>query len=468
MVVLERLIRNQTSSNNEADEVDEEAEEMKVECKSELTTMDHLIECLKSSANIVSSTSTVVGRKVGVTETTTTSTMVGSDFGDVFPYIASSSTLDWIQNHNVDATTDPSSLNAHSERHMPTVDEEEVDSLDSDEDDVEHELIGTILELGIEKLEERDLEQAENYLTDCYKRILALISSASQAETLRSLRKTALENLIELYQAKHEWSNASFYLKEKLIFSVKGDKVENAKDTLALGQTLQNNAEHSEALVYTKKAYKAFKNMGPAQQPECEQALRLLSEICISEKNTTDANAFLAILNKLVRLRTPKQGTPVRSEEARPIPPSLNPIRIEIMSEPAIKPESIQSDDIEEHEAPVKTGTEDLGPSSETTSVRSETASPDLLGGFINSPSICPSSHYSDDFVENHSDVKKLLHTEEATESEKQVSAVEKKALGRGSSFLGRVNMPLEDTIQFANRWFRLSVCGFAHNQLSH
>jgi tetratricopeptide (TPR) repeat protein len=441
MVVLEQLIRNQSSSNNEEGDADEELEETKVDCKSDLTSMDNLIECLKSSANIVSSTSTVVGRRAGVVETLATSTMVGSDFGDVFPYTASSSTLDWIQNHNLDAATDPSSLNAHSDKHMPTVDEEEVDSLDSDEDDVEHELIGTILELGIEKLEEGDLQHAEDYLTDCYKRISALFNYASQANSLRSLRKTTLENLIKLYQAKEDWKKASEYLKEKLLCSVKGDKVENAKDTLALAQTLQKNSEHSEALGYARKAYKAFKSMGPAQHSGCEQALRTLAEICLSEKNTNDANAFLAILNKLVRSRTVEQGPSVQLKKAEPIPPSLLPARTEIIPDPAnvqfANTESVQSDDFEEPEVHVKNDSGNLGPFSETTSISSRFNEP-----ILQVVKIDPSPSGSDEFVDKGVPVNTSVQVRTIKEKEASESLTGNKVLGRGNSIFGRVSKP--------------------------
>jgi tetratricopeptide (TPR) repeat protein len=298
IALLEQLIRSKALDNAES------SQETLTEPESELKTMTNLRECLKSSASVVSTTSTVVGRPR--VANTATSTIYASDWGDVFPADPSQSTLDWIQSNSVDAVTDSSSgyplSGVASGEQLALSNDEQPEILDSDEDEVETELTRTLLHLGVSKAEKKEFPAAENYLKNCLKRIPIVQNTSSQWSSRLELKSEVMGHLTDVLKSQNKWEEAGNLIKDRLKLLPHGGRgTSNIKYSLLildLGEVLHYKGDQQEALVYGRKSYREFKKMGPENQLECNKSLFLLVQICKSLGNQTESDAYFAILQR--------------------------------------------------------------------------------------------------------------------------------------------------------------------------
>lgn len=75
-------------------------------------------------------------------------------------------------------------------------------------------------------------------------------------------------------------------------------------NTLMLSEVLLEKKDITEALLYGRRAYRAFKKQDPPNQERCVDALRILIRICQSSGKQSDADAYLALLRQKFSLNT--------------------------------------------------------------------------------------------------------------------------------------------------------------------
>jgi hypothetical protein len=265
----------------------------------ELVALNHLKSCLRSSASIVSSASTIAGRN----NSTKVSTTNGSEFGDIFPPNPSDHTLDWIRNNQMTKLDDSSAqgyIFSEDElnRDVPPLPET---FIESEEDDAQLEIFSTLIELGRSKQKLNDFAAAENYLQDCIDRL------DGEGDLALSKRKLALklEVLLELVivlKKQQKWEKAEKALKDEIILLSRKQQTDDTDLMLAtidLAEVLLNKCDPAEALLYGRRAYTSFKKTADSKPKECDRSLALLINACKATGQQNDVDIYTAIREKL-------------------------------------------------------------------------------------------------------------------------------------------------------------------------
>ena len=133
----------------------------------QLDTLTNLRNCVQSAATMVSSASTILG-------VAPEQSVLGSDFGDVFPSEPSEPMLRWISSNTVydfeEENEPPHDSNNTEKNSTEAVDATETDDVDSD-NDLEVEIFEALLDRAKTKIDAKQFEEAESLLKNCMSRI---------------------------------------------------------------------------------------------------------------------------------------------------------------------------------------------------------------------------------------------------------------------------------------------------------
>jgi tetratricopeptide (TPR) repeat protein len=269
----------------------------------QIRTLSNMRNCLRSAASVVSSASTTLGQDIRGHES-----RYGSDFGDLFPPQHLDMTFDWIAANRIDefeeSNTNPSGdgRTASTDPFGRIEEAATSDQWDSDEE-VETELTQALLKQGKAKLQSKEYEAAERFFEGC----LGRLSDAPSASGLsinkmdQGLHLDALTHLIIAIRALEKWEDAERLLKRKITLTSRSSLVDisSLEDTLQLTEVLLEKKDYTEALLYGRRAYKAYKKRGSAGFDGSKQSLALLIKICGATGKSLEADAYSAMLSDL-------------------------------------------------------------------------------------------------------------------------------------------------------------------------
>jgi hypothetical protein len=287
----EGMVSNSTSDNS-GETVPEQA--------TQIRTLGNLRNCLKSAASVVSSASTAYGYEIGEQR----GTVYGSDFGDVFPPQPSDFMLDWIESNEIPEVDEASNNQSvaigpegsrHSTLTSPLVD------WDSDGEE-ELDFIQALFQQGMSNLNANEVSEAEKDLQNCVNRLSNNKWPEEMSKKFRSMQLDAMSALVTALKKQQKWDDTQKLLKEKITLAASFRTNENdliiLNDTLMLSEVLLEKKDLTEALLYGRRAYRAFKKQDPQNQDRCVDALRILIRICQSSGKQSDADAYLALLRQ--------------------------------------------------------------------------------------------------------------------------------------------------------------------------
>ena len=257
----------------------------------ELDYARNLRECVRSSASIVSSASTVLYDEAGERA----SVVADSDFGDCFPKEYSEPMQRWIATNKINEEPD---IDNSSTSGLP-VERDGSDESDADVE-LETEMTNALLDAGRNKYLMKDFSDAESLLKSCDARLIQASTSANPSSRKRAItfRFTVLDILLEVYRDQLKVTEMQDVLSAKIALrqGLHSDKfsVEMANDILALAKILVERGAVSEAHLQARRALRSFKKLGTGGQAGVREALDLLIRICEIESNKDDLEAYKA------------------------------------------------------------------------------------------------------------------------------------------------------------------------------
>jgi len=252
----------------------------------ELDYAKTLRECVRSSASIVSSASTVL---VGDVEDRV-SLVADSDFGSCFPDKPIEPIQQWI-NANMIA----------EEPDIATGATEDVAENSDSDGDLDTEMSEVLLNEGREKYLAKDYIDAERLLKSCDSRLSQASKSAapSSRRKMTTLRLTVLDLLIHVYRDQERMDEVRAILTIKIAvrqdLQGDGNAIETLSDILSLARILWfHKRAFSEAQLQARRALRGFKKLGENGQTGLRETLDLLIDISETEGNSDDAEAYKA------------------------------------------------------------------------------------------------------------------------------------------------------------------------------
>ena len=162
--------------------------------------------------------------------------------------------LRWISSNSIDGSEE-NHLVSTSKRHrnaygksMPQLDEiSEIDGFDSDED-LEVEIVQSLLRRGKKRLDAKDFVGAERLFRNC----LLRITSNGYLDSMHQTSKSEIMMLLlQTYRQQGKWTEAQSLLSEKIAMgSRKSAAGEALSDMLLLVEVLLQKEAYAEALLY--------------------------------------------------------------------------------------------------------------------------------------------------------------------------------------------------------------------------
>jgi tetratricopeptide (TPR) repeat protein len=275
-------------------------EETLREGATEFRTLGNLRSCLKSAASVVSSASTIYGyEKVG-----DGANAHDSDFGDVFPRETSSIMLSWIESNEITEAGEASNsqniaTGLEELRHSAPI--SAPGEWDSDEEE-ELEITQALFQQGLSNLKADEISEAEKHLRNCIDRLSNNQWPQSLANQLKPLRFDAMSALVTVLQKQQNWDDAEKLLKEKIILAASLHMHRNyltvLDDTLMLSEVLLEKKDFTEALLYGRRVYRAFKKQSPQNRDRCASAILVIIRIYELSGNQSDAEAYIALFRQ--------------------------------------------------------------------------------------------------------------------------------------------------------------------------
>lgn len=256
-----------------------------------IQSLSNLRKCVQSAASVVSSTSTTLGVE---------SADYFSEFGDCFPDEPSETMLRWISSNSVSGSEESRLVATTSKRRrnpygkmMPQLDEaSENDGFDSDED-LEVEIVQSLLRRGKKKLHAKDFVGAERLLRNC----LLRTSDGSLASVQQTSKSEIMMLLLQTYRQQGKWTEAQSLLSEKIAMGSRESAAEEVlSDMLSLVEVLLEKKAYAEALLYGRQALKGYRRLGEPGIQGVGESLRHLVKICHADGNVDEEEAYAAIL----------------------------------------------------------------------------------------------------------------------------------------------------------------------------
>jgi hypothetical protein len=258
-------------------------------------------ECVRSAASIFSSASTTLGVALP-----TGSSSYGSDFGDVLPSEPSETMLRWMSSNTVyEFEHDEDSVSTgKTKAPLPIgqelVEEDSQASQSDSDNDLEMEVIHSVLNRANQSLNSQDFSEAQRLFLNCINRISRNGSTISKAQKVR-LHGEIMGPLLVTYEKQEKWEEAHSFLLKKI--SAAGSRGVDDRtvfsDMLSLVEVLIHRKSYAEALLYGRRAFKGYRKLGPAGAQGVEKALVLIVRVCDEDGNHDDRDAYATMLSDL-------------------------------------------------------------------------------------------------------------------------------------------------------------------------
>jgi tetratricopeptide (TPR) repeat protein len=262
----------------------------------ELVQTRHLRKCLRSSATVVSTASTIRGER----QEDVRSLNAGSDFDDCLPESPIDRMNDWFAASRIQEERQGGAQLFDSRSTAPLAG---VASESDSDGDLEADMTRALFKAGTEKLAAADYQHAERLLRNCNSRLSSTSSPAKPIRTSKQveLKLEVLDGLGKVYIKQQNWEQAQIVVTEKLSLSrshSKGDEsvTETLMDVLSLANVLVERKSYPEASLQARRALRGYKKLGRGGEHGTEQALKMLTRICTAEGNTDELEAYALLL----------------------------------------------------------------------------------------------------------------------------------------------------------------------------
>lgn len=286
----------------------------------DLTSLQNLRNCVKSTASIVSSASSTLS----VDHSDRMSVAYQSDFGDCFPPEPEETMRRWISSNTVyefeEEMGTASSISGPNDPFGKGLElaesGRESDQSDSD-GELEAEIIQSLLRRGKDKLASQEYEAAERHFRNCLSRVPSNGSTASLHRLLGS-KSEIMALLLTTYRLQEKWDEAHSLLTEKIALESRNSSKNShgvLADTLVLVEVLFKKSAFAEALLYGRRALKSYRRMGPDGTEGVQSSLRLLCQVCKASGNHDQEDAYNAILSDILQQHPPVAEATTSSTE---------------------------------------------------------------------------------------------------------------------------------------------------------
>ena len=273
---------------------------------SEITSLKNLKECVRSSASVASSVSTIL-----VEKDRTSSIGSGSDFEDVFPsepsetlrrFIAAKAVPQYESEGHPDPelpVDQPKIAAANASTEIANLDL----SSDSD-DDLEAELARALFNTGKERFLESNYASAERALRTCLSKLPLIITTReSNSPSPLSNIPSRIEVMGLLFQCcknQQKWAEAKKLLTEKI--SIRERRMGRTDfnvlaDLLVLVEILIEKQDLVEAQLYARRALNGYRKIGASGVEGTEMSLRSLVHLCHLKGELEEEEAYSIMLN---------------------------------------------------------------------------------------------------------------------------------------------------------------------------
>ncbi|KAF2668678.1 hypothetical protein BT63DRAFT_282868 [Microthyrium microscopicum] len=266
----------------------------------QLITADNLTNCVRSAASVVSSASTILG----ISPENNVPGAQSSEFGDCFPIEHNETMQRWLSSVSV-YRSGPSRVPDDTRSAIWPAEDNEVHHSDSD-DDLEQEIVQTLLEKGKEKLTSDDIVAAERLFLNC-------LARSYQVRSLRLTFEQPVLNLLkEIYYSQEDWSQLQGILIKQVALQSRiatrgGDDGHTL--LLELSDALLKLKNYTEARLYGRRALKTARKRQASSRVEATRAsLDMLISICQADNDLDGQEAYQLILTDLIQ-KTKLQST---------------------------------------------------------------------------------------------------------------------------------------------------------------
>ena len=236
-----------------------------------------------------------------------------SDFGDCFPSEPGETMRRWISSNTLyefeeerGTISSSSGTKVAPGKTLELVEEgSEADQSDSD-NELEAEIIQSLLRRGKAKLASQEFEDAERHFRNC----LTRASSKGSTVSLHCLESKSeiMTLLLVTYRHQEKWEAAHSLLTEKIALESRDSSKTNQgvlADTLLLVEVLLNKNAYAEALLYGRRALKSYRKLGLEGTLGVQNSLRLLCQVCKAAGNHDEEDAYGAILSDVLQRPLP-------------------------------------------------------------------------------------------------------------------------------------------------------------------
>jgi tetratricopeptide (TPR) repeat protein len=278
-----------------------------------IATLGNLNSHLRTAADMVSSASTAIGVANTIDDR-------GSEFDDVFPQPPNDQTLNWIESNRIpeiESSADQLASDLASAR--------DASEWDSD-DEMELELARESVDIGILHLEKKNYKEAEAHFKYSIDKVN---TRGSTAALMIDQRTDAIQGLASSYFWQMKFDEAEKLIRDMMETNRNGYG-DPDYNTLRLAEVLMRKGDLAEALLYARKACKAYKKAGDDGRIGYRNSLKLLVEICKASGKKTDEDVYSALLDKVPThwVAKPLPGTSLTVRVGRKISTAREEYRI--------------------------------------------------------------------------------------------------------------------------------------------
>jgi small GTP-binding protein len=285
-----------------------------------LTAMSNLRNCVRSSASIMSTATSVIASQRGVQPQNITGP--GSDFGDCFP-MDGLTFRRWMDSNTVyeyDVAT--STAPPLSVADVPIIGDNDTGAGSDTDSDFEGDITRVLLMSGKSRIASGDLKTAERSLRNCLSRSTSAQSKRTRKQNIQYLEVVTL--LVGLYTQQEQWTEAHEMLTLKVVANerlVGKEDVDFLGDVVLLARLTQSAGNLVEAQLHARRALKGFRRAGATTISQQRSCLVLLVQLCKDSHNKDDEEAFEVMLAMVTAEHSP--AVPPASENRPSYPDGL-------------------------------------------------------------------------------------------------------------------------------------------------
>ena len=267
------------------------------ECyKTDQKMLRNLQECVKSSATIVSSATSIISAR----QSERFSTICESNFGDCFPQ-DNEVVVNWMAESRVyrmESLTVPQAPPSVVLDELPNSTETDREADETSDSDLDEILVRALSKRGNDQMQRGEYGQAERSFRKC----LEKLANSPRRRGLEAFHIREL--LIDSLTRQEKFPEAAIELQKRLATYRKPlnqpQDQKSLDDLELLMITLTNAAKYSEAQLYGRRLLAGYRKLGAEGEPGVERTLRGLVSVCELQGSAEEQEEYSSMLDMLL------------------------------------------------------------------------------------------------------------------------------------------------------------------------